>query len=117
MAGKFDAAIKDLMWRGMPVLIEDARGFPHRPVPEHRLLHGQGAPARSASGTHRQKPFSCEFQAQGIQRLDWRMLDYYSVIGDKYGGVPIVQMVIYLGEKPSRMATGIDHPNLASALN
>ena len=41
------------------------------------------------------------------------MLDYYSVIGDKYGGVPVVQMVIFLGEKPSRMATSIDHPNLS----
>jgi hypothetical protein len=37
---------------------------------------------------------------------------YYSGIGDKYGGVPVVQMVIYLGEKPSQMATTIDHPNL-----
>ncbi len=44
------------------------------------------------------------------------MLDYYSVIGDKYGGVPIVQMVIFLGEDEPD-GTSIDHPNLSFSLN
>jgi hypothetical protein len=112
MAGKFDAAIKDLLWRGMPALLEVLVGSPvarflntdFSTVKERRpdLL------AELVDG----RLFHCELQAQDIQRFPWRMLDYYSGIGDKYGGVPVVQMVIYLGEKPSRMATTIDHPNL-----
>jgi hypothetical protein len=112
MAGKYDAAIKDLLWRGMPALLGLLVGPPiarflntdFSTVKERRpdLL------AELTDGSL----FHCELQAQEIQRLPWRMLDYYSVIGDKYGGVPVAQMVIFLGDKPSRMATSIDHPNL-----
>jgi predicted transposase YdaD len=113
MAGKFDAAIKDLVWKGAPALLELLVGSPvarflntdfstvkeRRPdllaqLVDGRLLH-------------------VEFQTQDIQKLPWRMLDYYGVIGDRHGGVPVVQMVLYLGEKPSRMATFIDHPSLS----
>jgi predicted transposase YdaD len=113
MAGKYDAAIKDLLWRGMPALLGLLIG-----APIARFLNTdfstvkERRPDLLAELTDRSL-FHCELQAQGIQRLEWRMLDYYSVIGDKYGGVPIVQMVIFLGEKPSRMATSIDHPNLS----
>lgn len=113
MAGKFDAAIKDLLWRGMPALLGLLIG-----APIARFLNTdfstvkERRPDLLAELTDRSL-FHCELQAQGIQRLEWRMLDYYSVIGDKYGGVPIVQMVIFLGEKPCRMATSIDHPNLS----
>jgi hypothetical protein len=113
MAGKFDAAIKDLVWKGAPALLGLLVGSPverflntdftsvreRRPdllaqLVDGRLLH-------------------VEFQTQDIQKLPWRMLDYYGVIGDRHGGVPVVQMVLYLGEKPSRMATAIDHPSLS----
>ena len=40
------------------------------------------------------------------------MLDYYGEFGHRYDGVPVTQIVIYLGEKRSRMETSIDHPNL-----
>src|SRR4051812_27046274 len=112
MAGKYDAGSKDLLWRGMPALLGLLVGPPiarflntdFSTVKERRpdLL------AELTDGSL----FHCELQAQEIQRLPWRMLDYYSVIGDKYGGVPVAQMVIFLGDKPSRMATSIDHPNL-----
>jgi hypothetical protein len=40
------------------------------------------------------------------------MLDYYGEFGNRYDGVPVTQIVIYLGEKRSRMETSIDYPNL-----
>jgi hypothetical protein len=112
MAGKFDAAIKDLMWRGMPALL----GLLSK-VPVARILNTDFSVVRE------RRPdllaelvdrglLHLEFQAQEIQRPAWRMLDYYSEFGHRYEGVPVTQIMIYLGEKRSRMATSIDHPNL-----
>lgn len=44
-------------------------------------------------------------------RMNWRMLEYYPPIY-KLTGQPPVQTVLYVGEKPLKMAADIKHKNL-----
>src|SRR4051812_27003478 len=112
MAGKFDAAIKDLVWNGAPALLEQLAG-----APAVRFLNTDFSSVRERrpdmlAELNDGSLFHVEFQTEATRNLPWRMLDYYSVIGWRHNGAPINQMVLYLGEKPSRIVTGIDHPNL-----
>jgi predicted transposase YdaD len=112
MAGKFDAAIKDLMWRGMPALLGLLVKTPVARIlsPDFSVVK-ERRPDLLAEMVDRGL-LHLEFQAQDVRRFKWRMLDYYGEFGNRYDGVPVTQIVIYLGEKRSRMETSIDHPNL-----
>jgi hypothetical protein len=48
-----------------------------------------------------------EFQTQDDQDMIYRMQEYYSLLLKKHH-VPVIQKVIYFGQKPSRMKTTLD---------
>ncbi|HEY3742636.1 MAG TPA: hypothetical protein VGL53_22460 [Bryobacteraceae bacterium] len=48
-----------------------------------------------------------ELQSKNDPRMEWRCLEYWQVISEQWPGVELVQVVIYLGDSPLTMATGI----------
>ncbi|HEY3742637.1 MAG TPA: hypothetical protein VGL53_22465 [Bryobacteraceae bacterium] len=48
-----------------------------------------------------------ELQSKNDPRMEWRCLEYCQVISEQWPGVELVQVVIYLGDSPLTMASGI----------
>ncbi len=58
------------------------------------------------------KIFHLELQTTNDKNMPFRMLEYYTLISHKYPSKDIVQMVLYLGEKPLKMKNKIQKENI-----
>ena len=58
------------------------------------------------------KIFHLELQTTNDKNMPFRMLEYYTLISQKYPSKDILQMVLYLGEKPLKMENKIEKENL-----
>jgi hypothetical protein len=53
-----------------------------------------------------------EFQSKNDPRIEWRCLEYWQLISEQWPGSQVVQVVIYLGDGPLKMASGITRGDL-----
>ena len=58
------------------------------------------------------KIFHLELQTTNDKNMPFRMLEYYTLISQKYPSKDIVQMVLYVGEKPLKMENKIEKENI-----
>ena len=56
--------------------------------------------------------FQLEVQGQNLLRMPRRMLLYRAILYDKYG-LPVLQIVLYVGQKPLTMPARIEQENLS----
>lgn len=57
--------------------------------------------------------FHLELQSGNDSAMDWRMLEYYIAIRRHYPGVPLIQMVLYVGQEKPALPTKIEESNLS----
>jgi predicted transposase YdaD len=111
-AGAYDAALKDLLWSGAPALLAQLSGsavggFIQSEQASVRRRQPDMV-ARLADG----RLYHLELQAVSDARMPWRMLDYYGLIAERHGGVPVMQQVLFVGSGRPAMADRIGHPCL-----
>ncbi len=58
------------------------------------------------------KIFHLELQTNNDKNMPFRMLEYYTLISRKYPSKEIIQMVLYVGEKPLNMQNKLEKKNL-----
>lgn len=110
---KCDTTLKDLLWRGAPALLRQLTGQTvvqplQTEFPETRNRHPDFL-ARLAD----QSLFHLELQGDPERRMRWRMLGYYPLISEAFGGQPVRQMVLALTDAAARsMPCSIEHPLL-----
>ena len=110
-AQQYDITVKELLQAAPPKLLQLLMG--KQPVeiltvefPKVRMRRPDFV-ARTESGDIEQ----LEVQSDNDDDMEWRMLDYYPLLRKLFGRPPI-QRVLYIGQKPLKMAGRIDEPNL-----
>ncbi len=110
-AQQYDITVKELLQAALPKLLELILGAKPAEIltvefPKIRLRRPD-----FVVRTERDDIEQIEVQSDNDGDMEWRMLEYYPLLRKLFGRPPL-QRVLYIGQKPLRMAGHIDEPNL-----
>jgi hypothetical protein len=110
-AQQYDITVKELLQAAPPKLLELILGakpaeFLTVEFPKIRLRRPD-----FVVRTQRDDIKQIEVQSDNDDDMEWRMLEYYPLLRKLFGRPPM-QIVLYIGPKPLKMAGRIDEPNL-----
>lgn len=110
---RYDATIKDLLWRGAPALLQQVSGSPIARVETTELPSARSRRPDLLARLTDGRLLHLELQSRADPSMAWRMLDYYGLIAGRFGHEPLLQIVLALTDTAAAgLPARIDHPNL-----
>ncbi|HEX4946639.1 MAG TPA: hypothetical protein VFZ34_08255 [Blastocatellia bacterium] len=110
-AQQYDITVKELLQAAPPKLLELVLGAKPAEILTVELPKVRPRRPDFVARTIRDEIKHLEVQSDNDEDMEWRMLEYYPLLRKLFGRSPI-QCVLYLGQKPLKMAGYIDEPNL-----
>ncbi|NBC14287.1 MAG: DUF4351 domain-containing protein [Gammaproteobacteria bacterium] len=110
---RYDATIKDVLWRGAPALLRQLTGSPVARIEATEFASARSRRPDLLARLSDGRLFHLELQSQADPHMAWRMLDYYGLIAARYGYEPLFQIVLALTDAAARgLPRSIDHPRI-----
>ena len=110
-AQQYDITVKELLQAAPPKLLELILGAPLAEILTVELPKVRVRRPDFVVRTTRSDIVQIEVQSDNDGDMEWRMLEYYPLLRKLFGRPPI-QIVLYIGPKPLKMAGRIDEPRL-----
>ncbi len=110
--GSFDITLRDAIQEILPKFIQILTGKSATKLLDTSLPEVKDRRVDFLVELEDGRIFHLELQTTNDKNMPFRMLEYYTLISQKYPSKDILQMVLYLGEKPLKMKNKIQKENI-----